>query len=46
MDSGMNENMDSLQNHLKNISKEDMEKAQKMMDSASKMLNEMKKNAK
>ena len=39
-----NMNMDSLQNHLKNISKEDMEKAQKMMDSASKMMQQMQKN--
>lgn len=30
---------------LKNMSKEDMERAQKMMDSASKMLNKMQKNA-
>ncbi|MDP4283744.1 MAG: DUF4878 domain-containing protein [Bacteroidota bacterium] len=43
---GMDENMDSLQNHLKNISKEDMQHAQKMMDSAKKVLNEMQKNAK
>ena len=39
-----NVNMDSLQNHLKNMSKEDMEKAHKMMDSASKMMQQMQKN--
>ena len=44
MDSGMNKNMDSLHNHLKNISKEDMEHAKKMMDSAKNILNEMQKN--
>lgn len=48
MDNGNHENMnmDSLQNHLKNLSPEEREHAQKMMDSASKMLNEMQKNAK
>jgi len=45
MDGGHeNINMDSLQNHLKNLSKEDMEKARKMMDSASKMMQQMQKN--
>ncbi len=41
-----NMNMDSLQNRLNNLSPEEKERAQKMMDSASKMLNEMQKNAK
>ncbi len=41
-----NLNMDSIQNHLKNLSKEDKEKALKMMDSATKLMNEMQKNSK
>lgn len=41
-----NENMDSLQNQLNKMSPEDKERAQKMMDSASKMLNDLKENAK
>ncbi len=48
MDSGTHENMnmDSLQNRLNNLSPEEKEHAQKMMDSASKMLEEMKKKIK
>jgi hypothetical protein len=38
--------MDSLHEKMKNISKEDMERAQKMMDSAKKLMNEMQKNSK
>ena len=40
-----NMNMDSLQNHLKNMSPGEKERAQKMMDSASKMINEMQEKA-
>ena len=46
MDKQMNGAMDSLHEKMKNISKEDMEHAQKMMDSAKKLMNEMQKNAK
>ena len=41
-----NLNIDSLQNQLQNVSKEDVEKAKKLMDSASKMLRETQKNSK
>lgn len=41
-----NMNMDSLQNRLNSLSPEEKAHAQKMMDSASKMLDEMQKNAK
>lgn len=41
-----NLNMDSLQNQLQKVSKEDVEKAKKLMDSASKMLRETQKNSK
>ena len=39
-----NMNMDSLQNHLKNMSPEEKEQVQKAMDSATKMLEKMQKN--
>ena len=47
MDNGNpgNMNMDSLQNRLNNLTPEEKARAQKMMDSASKMLEEMQKNA-
>jgi hypothetical protein len=46
MDKQMNGTVDSLNESMKNISKEDMEHAQKMMDIAKKLMNEMQKNAK
>ena len=42
----INGSMDSLHEKMKNISKEDMEHAQKMMDSAKSLMNEMQKNSK
>lgn len=42
----INGSIDSLHEKMKNISKEDMEHAQKMMDSAKSLMNEMQKKAK
>jgi hypothetical protein len=47
---GMNDSLESINNrslqNIDSVSKEDMQKAQKMMDSANKMLNDAKNNAK